>query len=169
VVEFTLATNAGNRDREAIMNLVRQDLARLGMRVTPAPEAFNTLVGKLVGTYNWEAMILGLTGTLDPHNGQNVWKSSGSLHAWWPKQEKPATDWEAELDRLFDQAATTVDQRKRRQLYNRYQEIVAEYVPMIYFATPLTQPAFRNTLGNFSPAPLGAYDIETIYYRTPYR
>ncbi|MDR7465532.1 MAG: ABC transporter substrate-binding protein [Armatimonadota bacterium] len=169
VVEFALATNAGNKDREAIMNLVRQDLARLGMRVTPAPEAFNTLVGKLVGTYNWEAMILGLTGTLDPHNGQNVWKSSGSLHAWWPKQEKPATDWEAELDRLFDQAATTVDERKRRQLYNRYQEIVAEYVPMIYFATPLTQPAFRNTLGNFSPAPLGAYDIETIYYRTPYR
>ncbi|MDR7485833.1 MAG: ABC transporter substrate-binding protein [Armatimonadota bacterium] len=169
VVEFTIATNAGNADREAIGNLIRQDLARLGMRVTFAPEAFNTLVGKLVGTFNWEAMILGLTGTIDPHNGQNVWKSSGSLHAWWPKQERPATDWEAEIDRIFDQAATTVDQNKRRQLYHRFQEIVAEYVPLIYFATPLTQPAFRNTLANFSPAPGAFYDIETIYYRTPYR
>jgi peptide/nickel transport system substrate-binding protein len=169
VVEFTIATNSGNQDREAIMNLIRQDLAKLGMRVTAAPEAFNTLVNKLVGTFTWEAIVLGLTGTLDPHNGQNVWRSSGSLHLWWPKQERPATEWEAEIDRLFDQAATTVDQNRRRQLYFRFQEIVAEQVPVIYFATPLTQPAFRNTLANFSPAPLAFYDIETIYYRIPYR
>ncbi len=169
VVEFVLSTNAGNQDREAIGNLVRQDLTKLGMRVTFAPEAFNTLVGKLVGTFQWEAIIIGLTGGLEPHNGQNVYKSTGSLHMWWPKQEKPATDWETEIDRIFDQAATTVDQNKRKQLYNRWQEIMAEQTPMIYFTTTLTQPAFRNTLANFSPSPLAFYDIETIYYRTPYR
>ncbi len=169
VVEFTISTNAGNADREAIGNLVRQDLTRLGMRVTFVPEHFNTLVGKLTGTFNWEAIVIGLTGGLEPHNGQNVWRSTGSLHMWWPRQERPATDWEAEIDRLFDQAATTVDQSKRKQLYDRWQEIVAEQVPVIYFTTTLTQPAFRNTLANFSPAPLAFYDIETIYYRTPYR
>ncbi len=169
IVEFVLATNAGAQDREAIGNLVRQDLAKLGMRVTFAPEAFNTLVGKLTGTFNWEAIIIGLTGGLEPHNSQSIWKSSGSLHLWWPKQEKPATEWEADIDRIFDQAATTVDQNKRKQLYNRWQEIVAEHVPLIYFTNQLTQPAFRNTLANFSEAPLGFYDTETIYYRTPYR
>ncbi|MDR7419110.1 MAG: ABC transporter substrate-binding protein [Armatimonadota bacterium] len=169
VVEFVIATNSGNTDREAIGNLIRQDLAKLGMRVTFAPEAFNTLVGKLTGTFNWEAIVLGLTGGLEPHNGQNVWRSNGSLHMWWPRQERPATDWEAEIDRLFDQAATTIDQNKRRQLYNRWQEIVAEQVPVIYTATQLTQPAFRNTLANFSAAPLAFYDLETLYYRTPYR
>jgi len=169
VVEFVLSTNAENNDRVAIGNLVRQDLTKLGMRVTFAPEAFNTLVGKLVGTFQWEAIIIGLTGGLEPHTGQNVWKSAGSLHMWWPKQEKPATEWEAEIDRLFDQGATTVDQNKRKQIYNRWQEIVAEQSPIIYFTTTLTQPAFRNTLANFSPAPLAFFDIETIYYRTPYR
>lgn len=169
IVEFAISTNAENNDRVAIGNLVRQDLAKLGMRVTFAPEAFNTLVGKLTGSFQWEAIIIALTGTLDPHNGQNVWKSTGSLHMWWPKQEKPATDWEAEIDRLFDQAATTIDQNKRKGLYNRWQEIVAEQVPMVFFTTVLTQPAFRNTLANFSPAPLAFFDVETIYYRTPYR
>ncbi|MGQ0551509.1 MAG: ABC transporter substrate-binding protein [Armatimonadota bacterium] len=169
IVEFTLSTNAGNQDREAIMNLLRQDLTRLGMRVTAAPEAFNTLVGKLTGTFQWEAIIIGLTGGVEPHTSQNIWKSTGSLHMWWPKQEKAATDWETEIDRIFDQAATTVDQNKRKQLYNRWQEIVAEQVPLIYFATTLTQPAFRNTLANFSPGPLAFFDIETIFYRTPYR
>ena len=169
IVEFVLSTNSGNQDREAIGNLVRQDLTKLGMRVTFAPEAFNTLVGKLVGTFQWEAIIIGLTGGLEPHNGQNVWKSTGSLHMWWPKQEKPATDWEAEVDKIFDQAATTIDQNKRKQLYNRYQEIVSENTPLIYFTTTLTQPAFRNTLANFSPAPLAFYDTETIYYKAAYR
>jgi peptide/nickel transport system substrate-binding protein len=164
-----MITNAGNQDREAIGNLVRQDLTKLGMRVTFAPEAFNTLVGKLVGTFQWEAIIIGLTGGLEPHNGQNVWKSTGSLHMWWPKQEKPATDWEAEIDKLFDQAATTIDQNKRKQFYNRWQEIVSENTPLIYFTTTLTQPAFRNTLANFSRAALEFYDIETIYYKASYR
>ncbi|MGH7427222.1 MAG: ABC transporter substrate-binding protein, partial [Candidatus Methylomirabilaceae bacterium] len=169
IVEFTLSTNSGNQDREAIMNLLRQDLTKLGMRVTAAPEAFNTLVGKLTGTFQWEAIIIGLTGGVEPHTSQNIWKSTGSLHMWWPKQERPQTDWETEIDRIFDQGATTVDQNKRKQLYNRWQEIVSEQVPLIYFATTLTQPAFRNTLANFSPGPLAFYDIETIYYRTPYR
>ncbi|MDQ7840172.1 MAG: ABC transporter substrate-binding protein [bacterium] len=170
VVEFTMATNAGNTDREAIGNLVRQDLTRLGMRVTFAPEAFNTLVGKLTGTFNWEAIIIGLTGGLEPHTGQNVWRSTGSLHMWHPRQESPATDWETEIDRIFDQAAQMVDQNKRKQLYNRWQEIVAEQVPMIYFTTTLTQPAVRNTMGNIRLGFGGTTaNIEELYYRTPYR
>jgi len=169
IVEFTMSTNSGNQDREAIGNLVRQDLTKLGMRVTFAPEAFNTLVGKLTGTFLWEAIIIGLTGGLEPHTSQNIWKTTGSLHMWWPRQERPQTDWEAEVDRLFDQAATTIDQNRRKQLYNRYQEIIAENSPLIYFTAQLTQPAFRNTLANFSPSPLAFFDIETIYYKAAYR
>jgi len=169
IVEFIMSTNSGNQDREAIGNLVRQDLTKLGMRVTFAPEAFNTLVGKLTGTFQWEAIIIGLTGGLEPHTSQNIWKSTGSLHMWWPRQERPQTDWEAEVDRLYDQAATTIDQNRRKQLYNRYQEIIAENSPLIYFTATLTQPAFRNTLANFSPSPLAFYDIETIYYKAAYR
>ena len=40
IVEFIISTNAGNTDREAIGNIVRQDFTKLGIRVTFAPEAF---------------------------------------------------------------------------------------------------------------------------------
>src|SRR5438093_977115 len=93
VVEFTISTNAGNTDREAIGNIVRQDFTKLGIRVTFAPEAFNTLVGKLTDTFKWEAVIIGLTGGIEPVTGRNVWLSSGSLHMWWPKQDKAVTEW----------------------------------------------------------------------------
>jgi peptide/nickel transport system substrate-binding protein len=170
-VEFTVATNSDNTDRVAIGNVVRQDLAKLGIKITLAPEAFNTLVGKLTGGFNWEAIILGFTGGLDPHTSQNIWKSSGSLHEWWPKQDKPATAWEAEIDRLYDQAATTLDQNRRKQLYNRFQEIVAEQQPLIYFVNVQLSVAARNTLANISPSGFGGstWNIEQIFYTVPFR
>ena len=170
-VEFTVSTNSENTDRVALGNVVRQDLTKIGIKVTLAPEAFNTLVGKLSGSYNWEGVIIGFTGGLDPHTSQNIWRSSGSLHDWWPKQEKPATPWEAEIDKLFDQAATTLDPNRRKQLYNRWQEIVAEQQPLIYFVNVKLAVAARNTLANMSPSAFGGatWNIDRIFYTVPFR
>ena len=170
VVEFTISTNAGNTDREAIGNIVRQDFTKLGIRVTFAPEAFNTLVGKLTGTFKWEAVIIGLTGGIEPVTGRNVWLSSGSLHMWWPKQDKAVTEWEVEIDRLFERATAEINQERRKQLYFRWQEIVATEVPMLFFTNPKTQPAVRNTLGNVKLGLQGIPgELETLYHKTTTR
>lgn len=167
IVEFTLSTNAENNDRVSIGNILRQDWSKLGIKVNYAPEAFNTLVGKLTGTFNWDAIIIGLTGGIEPVTGKNVWLSSGSLHMWWPKQEKAATPWEEEINRLFSQAEGEVSQEKRKAFYQRWQQIVAEQVPIHYFSYPKTQPAVRNTMGNVTPIGLqGAIGpIDTLYYK----
>ncbi|HEV8353177.1 MAG TPA: ABC transporter substrate-binding protein [bacterium] len=170
VVEFVLSTNAENNDRVAMGNILRQDWTKLGIRLTYAPEAFNTLVGKLVGTFNWESIIIGLTGGIEPGTGRNVWLSSGSLHMWWPNQEKAATAWETEVDRLFEQIAGEVDQAKRKELYFRWQQIVAEQVPLAYFTYPKTQPAVRNTLGNIKIGLQGVIgEVDTMFYKTVLR
>jgi len=170
IVEFTLSTNAGNMDREAEGNIVRQDFTKLGIKLNFVPEEFNSLVGKLVGTFKWETMIISLGGGgSEPATGRNVWPSSGSLHLWHPKQAKPATDWEAEIDRVFDQAVREVDQKKRAQLYFRWQEIIATQVPIFFFANSKTQPAVRNTLGNVKIGLEGATGrIDTRYYKGAY-
>lgn len=91
----------------------------------------------------------------------------GRLHDWNPRQEKPATAWEAEIDRIFEAVAREVDRDKRRALYHRWQEIVAEQVPLMYFTNPKTQPAVRNTLGNTRLGLQGATgQLVTRYYRT---
>ena len=167
-VEFVLATNSENADRVAISNLVRQDLGKLGIKVTLAPESFNSLLGRYT-SFNWETIIIGFTGGIDPHTSQTIWKSSGSLHDWLPNQAKPATPWEAEIDRMFDQAATTLDQNRRRQYYNRFQEIVAEQQPFVFFVNVQLQVAVRNTLANVSPSAFGGptWDIDRIFYTVP--
>ncbi len=170
VVEFTLATNSQNADRVAIGNIIRQDLGKLGIKVTLAPEAFNALMGRYT-SFNWETIIIGFTSGLDPHTSQPIWKSSGIFHDWMPSQAKPTFEWEAEIDKLFDQAATTLDQNKRKQYYNRFQEIVAEQQPFVYFVNVQLAVAARNTLANISPSAFGGatWNIHRIFYTVPFR
>lgn len=177
VVEFTIATNAGNLNREAIGNLVRQDFTKLGIRATFVPESFPSLVGKLTGTYNWEAIIIGFTGGIEPGTARNLWLSSGDLHMWNPNQKQAGTPWEAEVDRIFDQITAEIDQAKRKQLYWRFQELVYENLPMLYFPYQKTQPAIRNTIGNVklglqghtSGLPGWSVPATTTYFKGAYR
>ena len=166
-VQLVITTNSDNPDRVAIANIIRQDLTQLGMQITISGEAFNTVVNKLVESFKWEAMVLGFTGTIDPHNGQNVWKSSGSLHMWYPKEPRPATDWEAQVDRYFNLGATTVDQNRRREYYNQYQEIISEQVPVIYTALPNGYVAVRNKFGNIRFTAIGGpfWNFPVIYLK----
>ncbi len=166
IVEFALATSSQSPDGMSTANIVREDFVKLGIKVLFTPEAFATLVAKMDNTFKWDAIIIGLTGDSEPGTGRTYWLSSGSLHDWNPRQQKPATDWEAEIDRIFEQVAREVDPEKRRSLYFRWQQIVAEQVPVIYFTNPKTQPVVRNRLGNMRLGLQGVTGtLMTRYYR----
>ncbi|NPB05777.1 MAG: ABC transporter substrate-binding protein [Aquificae bacterium] len=155
-VEIVLLTNAGNKEREAIGSILKRDLERLGIKVHFQPLDFNNLVRLLTSPpYGWEAVIIGLTGSVDPHFGRNVWCSWGSLHMWYPLQKKPSTEWEAEVDRLFEEAATELDPERRKELYRRAFRIVYEKQPMIFIATPRELVAAQTGLKNFYPTVWG--------------
>jgi peptide/nickel transport system substrate-binding protein len=167
VVEFAIETSAQSPDGVAIGNLVRQDFTKLGIKVHFSPEAFNTLVTKLDNTFKWDVIIIGLGGDIEPGTARTYWLSSGTLHDWNPRQTKPATEWEAEIDRIFERVAREVDRTRRRALYDRWQEIVADQVPLMFFTNPKTQPVVRNTLGNTRLGLQGATgQLVTRYYRT---
>ncbi|MGH2628231.1 MAG: hypothetical protein ACRDHY_16455, partial [Anaerolineales bacterium] len=91
-------------------------------------------------------------------------------HMWRPNQPTPATDWEREVDNLFEQIAREPNQEKRKALYFRWQQIIAEQVPFAYFAYPKTQPAVRNTIGNIKLGLAGVTGtLETRYYKGAFR
>lgn len=164
-VEFSLNTNSGNTERVQIANIVRKDLEKVGFRVHFMQLEFNNLVVKLNSSYDWDAIILGLTGGIEPHFGNNVWQSSGQLHMWYPKQEKPATSWEKEIDEIFNQGVQELDKAKRKRLYDRWQEIVADEVPFIYTVLPTSLFAVRNKFGNLFPTAYGGafHNLEYIF------
>jgi hypothetical protein len=62
----------------------------------------------------------------------NVWLSSSENHQWNPQEKSPETSWEAEIDKLMREQASSSDPRKRKKSFDRVQQIVAEQAPFIY-------------------------------------
>ncbi len=167
-VEFNLLTNSGNQVREDIALIIQDDLKKIGMKVNYAAILFNSLVIRIDATFDFDAIILGLTGGIEPHGGKNVWHSSGHLHMWNPKQDSPETEWEKEIDEIFEKGAVELDEDKRKELYDHWQVIVSEQLPMIYTASPASLMAVRNKFGNLKPTAYGGYlhNIEEIFIKT---
>lgn len=165
-VSFTILTNAENTTRQSIGVIIQDDLKKLGIKVNLRPLDFNTLIGRS-DSGDWEAIIIGFTGGFfEPNEGANVWKLSGRLHMFDQKPHKPR-DWELEIDKIFNEATRYVDFKKRKSLYDRFQEIVYDKLPFIYLVSPLRIVAIQNDLGNVNPTIYGGaiYNLESIYKR----
>ena len=167
-VEFNLYTaDAGTASREQMAAIIRSDLESIGMKVNLVPVEFNTLVYKLMSSFDWDMVMIGLTGGVEPHFGQNVWASTGGLHLWNPHQAKPATAWEARINEIYDQGAQELDENKRKVLYDEFQRIVADQLPLIYTVLNTDMYAVRNKFGNLKHTVNGGafHNIEEIYIK----
>jgi peptide/nickel transport system substrate-binding protein len=166
-VEFSILTSSSNAQRSKIATIIQDDLSRLGMTVQVVPLEFHAMVDRLQNSYNYEAAVMGLvSGDADPTSEMNVWLSNGETHLWHPNQTKPATPWESEMDGLMEKQLVTIDYAKRKQLYDRVQEIVAEELPVICLVSPNILVGAANRVGNFRPAILAPYalwNIEQLY------
>lgn len=169
-VEFSIVTSSSNADRSKMAALIQDDLKQLGMRVQVVPLEFRSLLDRVTQTKEYDACVLGIASfDADPNSDINVWLSSGGLHFWNPSQAHPATPWEAEIDRLINEQmyARTFEQRKK--LYDRAQEILWNYQPMIFLASPDILTGARKAVGNFRPAVLEPYvlwNVEQLYLRS---
>jgi len=173
-VNFIIMTNAGNIQREGICNILRDELAKLGIEMIFTPIDFNTLVQKMTATGDWEAIVIGLTGSDEPQGGANVWKLDGALHFWnySPKVKNfvspdvyEAPDWEVEIDKIFRENVRILDQKKVFQMFSRYQELVSEHLPLIYTIQQKYLYAYVNKLHNLEPTAFGGmlWNIDWIW------
>ena len=145
-VEFSIITNSGNKSREHMAAMIQQDLSGIGVKLNVVTLDFPSLIERITRSFDYEACLLGLINNdLDPNSSQmNVWLSSGENHQWNPNQKTPATAWEAEIDKLMREQATSLDAEKRKAAFDRVQEIAWEQEPFIYLVN-------RNALSAVSP------------------
>ena len=162
-IEFSLVTNTGNSVRDRASQIIQEGLTKIGVQANYETIEFGDLVGQLTATYDWEAIVIGLTGGTEPHGGINVWHSSESLHMWNPNQEEPATDWEAEIDNLYIIGSQELDRAKRVEHYHSAQAIAAENMPVIYTTLSERLNAVRNVFGNTTPTLYGIWDTRYLY------
>jgi peptide/nickel transport system substrate-binding protein len=170
VVEFSIVTSSSNTQRMKIATLLQDDLAHLGMQVHVVPLDFRAIIDRVFQSFDYEAAIMGLGGgDADPNPELNVWLSSGSSHLWNLGETTPATTWEREIDGLMQQQMITLDYQKRKRLYDRVQQVIAENLPFIFLATPNILVSAGPQVGNFHPAVLDHYTLwnaDQLYVRS---
>ena len=171
-VEFDLYTNAGNTERESTGVMIKEDLSELGIKINFKPVEFNSLIGKLTATLDWDTMIMGLTGsTLEPHGGKNVWNSNGPLHIFNQRTEenlgKNILNFEKQIDEIYEKGAAELDFSKRKELYKQYQQIIYDEKPVIYIYSQLRLVAVKSRVGNIYPTILGGavHNLPEIYIK----
>jgi peptide/nickel transport system substrate-binding protein len=151
-VVFSIITNSGNKYRERMATMIQEDLQKIGIHVNVVTLDFPSLIERMTQTFDYEAILLGLTNVgLDPSEQMNVWLSSSENHQWNPQEKAPETVWEAEIDRLMRAQASSADPRKRKESFDRVQEIAVQEAPFIYLVNRNALSTVAGTVHGASP------------------
>ncbi len=154
-VRFNMLTNAGNKLREALGAQIKQDLAAIGMQVDFNAIQFNVLMDKIYTQRQWDSSIGKIGGGgIEPNGGANSWSTTGGLHTFnlatqvgeQPLKGWEAAPWELEIEKLYIQGASELDEKKRRDIYTQTQRITQENLPYIYLVNPYSMEAVRDRI-----------------------
>jgi peptide/nickel transport system substrate-binding protein len=153
-VRFTLSTNADSRPRAQMTVLIQEDLAKLGIEMTPSLLERADFASRFMRTFEYEAGLIGITQTdPDPSAELPLWLSRGSFHLWNPSQERPATEWEKRLDELMERQMLALNPATRKALYDEVQAILAGKQPLIDIVVPHVLVGVSKRVENLKPTP----------------
>ncbi|MEC9475872.1 MAG: ABC transporter substrate-binding protein [Planctomycetota bacterium] len=170
-IRFNLNTNVENNLRQQIGNLIAQDLTKVGIQVNFKPIIFNDLVTSLRDSHKWDIILLGWGSGVppDPANGKNITTSSGRLHAWYPQQPEPATDWERRVDELMTMMDEELDNKVRKKYNDEIQELIGENIPILYLIAANSYCTVqKDRVGNLWPSllrPQLTWNLESLWIR----
>lgn len=166
-VSFTILVSSSNAQRSKMATIAQDDLQKLGMDVQVVPMEFRALVDRILNTKDYEAVLMNLVnGDVDPTPEMNLWLSSGETHLWDLGESKPATPWEAKLDRLMQEQMVARDFATRKKLYDRVQEIVSQNLPLVFLLSPNILVGAQANVGNFRPGilePYALWNVDQLY------
>ena len=163
LIEFDIHVGAENNIGIDVVSVFADELKGIGITANVRPIDFQKLVQMLINTYDWHVATASLGANYWPSGGSNVWQSSGNFHLWHPLQEEPATAWEARVDYLYNEGRFTVDQAQAKEIYDEYQQLLLDQVPLMYLVHPLSFVAVRNRWGNVFYDTLGGLKDTYLY------
>ena len=153
-VEFPIMVVTERPDLVEIAGLIARQLQRLGITAFVQPVSAAALSTALEETWQWQTAVIPATCHPEPALQLDLWHSSGSLHYWNPKQTMPLTSWESSIDQILAELSTTNDRRKRADLYQTLQVIIAEELPLIPLPVQNEIYAVRSRIKNAEKMPL---------------
>ncbi|MBJ7603214.1 MAG: hypothetical protein JF888_08525 [Candidatus Dormibacteraeota bacterium] len=129
-MQFTVQFAVGSPVLQSVAAIMQENWKAVGVGLTTKTIQFAQLVTLITDTRDFDMILVGFNFTQDPDQAQlfsSAGTRPGGFNGFDFKNDQ--------VDKLLSQAATTVDQNKRKQLYSQYQDIMADQVPapILYF------------------------------------
>jgi len=128
---FGIMTSSTDPILHDYLNMIITEMGKVGLKANLEVVDFNVVAQKILHTYDWDCYLASFSFPTFPEQWYNVWRSDGNLHYWYPKQEKPAFEWEAAVDRLYQKLIYTYGDPKIRELYNEFQKTILEEMQIV--------------------------------------
>lgn len=164
-VALTIRTNSDNPARMAICSRYSREAAKLGIRIEFMPETFSSIVTRLVSSYEWELILIGFAGVIDPIDQGEIFTSGGNQHLIEPGQHYPRRDWEAFVDAAWENATATLDERIKKHAFESVQRTWIEELPWVYTYSAAVVHAYSKRWGNILPRSAAGLGLTAILPR----
>jgi peptide/nickel transport system substrate-binding protein len=146
--EFSiLVSNVG--DRVAIANLLRQNLAEIGIICHVRPLDFTVMQEKTLQGH-FHAFFGGWGTGAYPDTNENIWKTGAGRN--FIRYSNP------EVDALFDEAIAELDESRREQLFARIHTILYQDQPYTWLYFRNSFYGFNKNLRGYNFSPRGPYN-----------
>ncbi|NOY64719.1 MAG: peptide-binding protein [Nitrospirae bacterium] len=157
--EFTILTNMGNSLREKTATIIQWRLKQVGIKVNVRLVEWSAFINEFIDKRRFEAVILGWSIGLDPDQ-YDIWHSSKTHE----KEFNFISYSNPEVDKLLEMGRRVFDQQKRKKIYYRFQEILAEDAPYVFLYVPDALPIVHARFRGIKPSPIGiTYNIHKWY------
>ncbi len=150
--KFTVLINQGNEARLKTAQIIKENLKKIGIDMNIKVLEWQTLLHEFIDKKRFEAVIMGWALSRDP-DIYDIWHSSktreGEFNFISYKNE--------EVDQLLLEGRRTFDFKKRKKIYHRIHEILAEEQPCTFLYVPDALPVLHKRFKGVEKAPIGIW------------
>jgi peptide/nickel transport system substrate-binding protein len=161
IFSFTVITNQGNEARLKAAQIIKEQLKKVGIEMNIKVLEWQAMLHEFIDKKRFEAVIMGWALSRDP-DIYDIWHSSktkeGEFNFISYKNE--------EIDRLLIEGRQTFDMTKRKKIYHRIHEILAEEQPCTFLYVPDALPVLHKRFKGVEIAPIGIW-YDFIYWHVP--
>ncbi len=174
--EFTILVQNQPKDYQQIAYIFSDELKKIGVK-TNLQILDSSVVGQMFGAGNFECGIRAFGNQPDPQLRKAIWQPGQQLYYWhYSTMNRNTTppspvfaemfDWEKKIWEIFEKAQIEMDQKKRKTLYDEWQELYYKHLPVIFVARQMNFFGANKLLGNVVQSKEG---IPTFTVWTSYR
>ncbi|MCL4491861.1 MAG: peptide-binding protein [Nitrospirae bacterium] len=161
IFSFTVLVNQGNEARLKSAQIIKEQLKKVGIEMNIKVLEWQAMLHEFIDKKKFEAIIMGWALSRDP-DLYDIWHSSktkeGEFNFISYKNK--------EVDTLLIEGRQTFDIGRRKKIYHRIHEILADEQPYTFLYVPDALPVLHKRFKGVEKAPLGImYDF--IHWYVP--